>query len=264
MAVPPPRAPDLNNYASLQSTLTSFLTVAIHTILYERALYPKESFISARAYRFPVRQSRHPQVCEFINHCVESVENEVAEGRVERINLVVYDIGGEQDSTGQGPDKKDAKVVERWVFDIGLWPVIDPSERLIEFSDGTRDRKNEVENMTLEEQEEVEREEKKAEMIDIEEQLRGTIRKLAHVAEKLPPLPTACTWSLAVELRDDATAPLGHPQPWIPSPPVLQKTKDKRTGETPKESVMAGAKSIPVRAVEAGIFTMDSWVERAI
>ena len=73
MAAPAP----LNTNASLVSTFGSFLTVAIHTILYERSIYAEASFLSARKYNFPVRQNRHPGVCSWINDAVAAVEAEL-------------------------------------------------------------------------------------------------------------------------------------------------------------------------------------------
>ncbi len=69
--------PLLNTYTSLVSTFGSFLVVAIHTILYERAIYPPYSFLSVRKYNFPVRQNRHPKVCAWINDAVAAVEAEL-------------------------------------------------------------------------------------------------------------------------------------------------------------------------------------------
>lgn len=265
MTDPPPRPPILNNYAALVSTLSSFLTVSIHTLLYERALYPANSFISARAYRFPVRQSRHPKVCEWINDAISAVEKEIAAGRVERVSFVIYDIGGQQEEGLESKGRKDAKVVERWVFDIGSWPIVSPDDRLLEFADGD-DEDNGGEDMTAAKaqiHEENEALKRKIEMVDIEEQLRGTIRKLGHTAEKMPKLPDECTYTIVVELRNEAEPPIGHPQPWIPSEPSLQTTKEKDTGKAKPGSAVGGAKSIPVRFVESGAFMLETWVEEA-
>ena len=262
MTDPPPRPPILNNYAALVSTLSSFLTVSIHTLLYERALYPANSFISARAYRFPVRQSRHPKVCEWINDAVSAVEKEIAAGRVERVSFVVYDIGGKHEDSRDSNGAKDAKVVERWVFDIGSWPIVSSDDRLVEFDDDDgKGKESEPEKAGV--QEASEEAKAKIRMVDIEEQLRGTIRKLGHTAEKMPKLPEECTYTLVVELRDEAEPPLGHPQPWIPSEPSLQATKDKDTGNTKRGAAVGGAKSIPVRVVESGAFVLETWVEQA-
>jgi len=62
----PPSTNILDTYQSLLTTFSDFLTVAIHTILYERAIYPPSTFISTRKYNFPVRQNRHPRVCRLV------------------------------------------------------------------------------------------------------------------------------------------------------------------------------------------------------
>ena len=262
MTDPPPRPAILNNYAALVSTLSSFLTVSIHTLLYERGLYPANSFITARAYRFPVRQSRHPKVCEWINDAVSACEKEIAAGRVERVSFVVYDIGDQQSENEGIKGAKVAKVVERWVFDIGAWPVVSPADRLVEFDEDDGQAKDVAADKAhihaADEDEKL-----KIRIVDIEEQLRGTIRKLGHTAEKMPKLPAECTYTLVVELRDETEPPIGHPQPWIPSEPALQTTRDKETGKAKKGPAVGGAKSIPVRVVESGAFTLETWVEEA-
>lgn len=70
-------APILNTYQVVVSAFTDFLTVAIHTILYERDIYPRSSFLAARKFNCPVRQSRHPKVCQWIQDAVSAVEVEM-------------------------------------------------------------------------------------------------------------------------------------------------------------------------------------------
>ncbi len=69
--------PVLDTYQAVVSAFSDFLTVAIHTILYERNIYPQTSFISARKYNYPVKQSRHPKVCKWIQDAVAAVEVEM-------------------------------------------------------------------------------------------------------------------------------------------------------------------------------------------
>ena len=69
--------PVLDTYQAVVSAYSEFLTVAIHTILYERNIYPQTSFIKARKYNYPVRQNRHPKVCKWIIDAVASVEAEM-------------------------------------------------------------------------------------------------------------------------------------------------------------------------------------------
>lgn len=76
--MPTTPTPNLNTYAAILAAFSDFLTVSIHTILFERALYPRESFLRARKFNYPVRQSRHPGVCKWIQDAVKAVEVEMA------------------------------------------------------------------------------------------------------------------------------------------------------------------------------------------
>ncbi|KAG9230825.1 HORMA domain-containing protein [Amylocarpus encephaloides] len=216
-------SPILNTQFAFHRTLTDFLTIAIHTILYTRELYPQSTFITARAYNLSVHQNRHPLVCRWINSSIDALDPLLEKNTVKRVVLVIYAPSGE--------------VLERFLFDISRFPVVDDHEKYTEF-DGARGIGN---------------------VVDVNEQLRHTIRKLDYAGSKMQPLPEDCTYTLAVELRDEAEPPIGHPQPWVPSEPSLQ------TGETGGSerigSDLGGVKSMPVRLVESGDFILESWIE---
>lgn len=74
-------APVLDTYQAVVSAFSDFLTVAIHTILYERDIYPRPSFLTARKFNYAVRQSRHPKVCKWILDAVAAVEAELLKVR---------------------------------------------------------------------------------------------------------------------------------------------------------------------------------------
>jgi mitotic spindle assembly checkpoint protein MAD2B len=44
---------------------------------------------------------------------------------------------------------------------------------------------------------------------DLDEQFRGALRRMAHVAEGMSPLPEGCTFTVAVELDEEGKAPIG-------------------------------------------------------
>ena len=84
--------------------------------------------------------------------------------------------------------------MERFMFDIDRFPIVGPKENYTEF----------------EVREEVDEDLKaKIPVVDIEEQLRATLRLLSHACTKLSPLPEGCTFTLAVELRDKVDPPIG-------------------------------------------------------
>src|SRR5438045_2419855 len=172
----------LDNYQALITTFCDFLIVAIHTILYERSIYPQSTFISARKYNLPVRQNRHPKVCQWILDAVAAVEKELQKGSVDRVAVVIY--------------SRDAKPLERFVFDVSSFPDIPVGELLTEF-EGTENGGNGLPGKGF-----------KVNLVDVEEQLRATIMKLAYCGDKLGSLPEECSYTVAVELKDDANAPL--------------------------------------------------------
>lgn len=217
-------AGEARTFRSLVTSFTDFLTVAVHTILYERAVYPRTSFISARRYNFAVRQNRHPKVCEWINDAVNAIETELLKGTVERIAIVIY--------------TKDNQPTERFMFDVSRFPTVGaadvdtPLER-------TEDNGERVPVLPL---------------VDIEEQFRATMSKLADCGSSLKPLPEGCNFTIAIELKQDGQPPIGHPQPWMPVQPVKQGEPNGH----------AQQRVVPVRAVAAGEMIFESWIEESV
>ncbi|KAI1809234.1 HORMA domain-containing protein [Poronia punctata] len=244
--MPPNTIPAQNEGASitipqatrLLTTFTHFLTVCIHNILYYRNIYPATTFLTSRAYNLPVHQSRHPAVCAWVRDAVDAARAQIAQGCVERLAVVVYDAGG--------------RPLERWMFDLARLPVWNG------VSGKGKERAWAREEEDDDVPDEGDDQQSKINWTDVDEQLRAAVRRLAYTGEKLSPVPDGCTFTVAVELRDEAEAPIGHPQAWIPTQPNLQpRSKDR---QTPGEDV-GGAKTTPLRAVEAGPLFFECWVE---
>lgn len=182
-----------NQASHLLVSFTQFLTVCIHNILFYRSIYPSQTFLTSRAYNLPVHQSRHPKVCSWIRDAVDAVKAQLVLGVVERIAVVIYD--------GQ------ARVMERWMFDVARFPAWKGFKgasglRTDEDDDGAEGgggAENFVDNPT----------EGKVNWSNVDEELRATMRKLAYAGEKMGPLPEGCTFTIAVELRDEGEAPIG-------------------------------------------------------
>jgi mitotic spindle assembly checkpoint protein MAD2B len=266
---PPPKPLHLTTAFSLHTTLTSFLIVAFHTILYERSLYPPSTFLLTRAYNFPVRQNRHPKVCRWIQDACSAIQTQMLSNTVRRVVFVIY--------------SQTEEVLERFVFDVERFPVVPAKEQYTEFV-------REKESFIGEGEERLRGTGVTA--VDVEEQLRAAIRKLAYCGGKLGELPQGCTYTVVVELKDGGEPPIGvssakldtsdkpvitnfvlrlvlcdvgvanklqHPQPWVPSEPSLQtgeKGNSERIG-----SDLGGIRTVPVRTVEAGEFILESWIE---
>ncbi|KAI0013022.1 DNA-binding protein [Xylariaceae sp. FL0662B] len=267
---PPQSGPSSSSLPSSQAShlltsFTHFLTVCVHNILYYRGLYPAPTFLTSRAYNLPVHQSRHPRVCAWVRDAVDAVRAQLALGAAERVAVVVYD--------------RRARVLERWMFDVAGFPAW---RGFREAARGGRDEEQESREGTEREGEQQQEggggggrsdggpaaaaaaadpgsgSDDRVNWTDVDEQLRAAVRRLAYAGEKMAPLPDGCTFTVAVELRDEGEAPIGHPQPWIPTQPGLQT--NSKDGRTPGRDV-GGAKTTPLRAVEAGPLFFECWVE---
>jgi len=185
MAAPPPKT-IFTTYHAILITFTDFLVVAFHTILYERGLYPQETFLLTRAYNFPVRQNRHPLVCKWISDAVNAIQAQLLKGAVRRVAFVIY--------------SQKQEVLERFMFDVSGFPPIPEEEKLTEFGD-TAD--------TDDDDDDSGGDELKISKVDVEEELRATVRTLAYCGGKLGRLPDGCTYTIAVELKSRANPPIG-------------------------------------------------------
>lgn len=214
-------ADQVATFRGLVSAFTDFITVAIHTILYERSIYPRTSFLTARKYNHPVRQSRHPKVCEWINDAVLAVETQLLKGVVSSVAVVII--------------SKDNKIMERFVFDASRFPAVPVTDL-----DTPLERKdsNGEEVAVLP-------------MIDMEEQFRATMSRFSNCESVLKPLPQGCTFTVAIELKPDGDAPVSHPQPWVPAQPVGADAN----GDTPPST------TTPLRKVKAGDLIFETWIE---
>ncbi|KAL7786346.1 zeta subunit of DNA polymerase [Trichoderma ceciliae] len=236
------------------SAFTSFLTIAIHSLLYHRNLYPATSFLTARAYNLPVHQSRHPGVCAWINDAISAIANQLHVGVVKRIVLVVH---------GAAPQ---LKVCERWVFDVERFTAWGTRAEVAEAAGqseasaaaaapASRQQQDDDELLADEGDDTMDR----LDWADMHEALRGALQRLAYAAQGAETLPPGCTFTLALELREQAEAPIGHPQPWIPSESHLQPP----TREKPDQGEsLGGTATKPIRSVRADPLFFECWLEQ--
>jgi mitotic spindle assembly checkpoint protein MAD2B len=207
---------------SLITTFTTFLTVSIHNILYYRHIYPATTFLSSRAYNLPVHQNRHPKVCAWILDAVSAVAAQLALGTVDRVAVVIH--APVHQGTGSPAAVPPGAVLERYLFDVSRFPSWPGGpDAMRDYGNSLRRRDEEEDDERFapaapDEEDEAPDEAARARRsnrdgkinwTDVEEQFRGVLRRLSHAAEKLDPIPAGCTFTVAVELRDEAAPPIG-------------------------------------------------------
>ncbi|CAI7610272.1 unnamed protein product [Penicillium manginii] len=239
-AAPVPATRSLpTNQSALAASFTNFLTVSVHQILFLRSVYPRATFLPVRAYNYPVRQSRHPKVCDYINDASIAVGTEILKGTITAVSIIISSLRTNQP-------------LERYAFDLSDFPRAPAGEVNTTFADRNGDSSNAgapVSDLGP-----------APTSVDLESQFR------------------ACLARLASALREDALPPAGttnEEQTWIVAEPgkvhlrsctAPYSVSKARSGEPqrPPPPVSNGrAKTVPVRRVEAGELRLELWVEEA-
>ena len=248
MANIPPNAAATTNLLTTQralvDTICSFLTVATHHVLYLRRLYPPVSFLATRAYNYPVRQNRHPEVCTWIIDALAAVRDQIEKNTVENVAICIFECDNNE-------------VLERWSFDLRSLPVVTKKDRDVPFDsiDDTELRK-------------------KVNVTDLEANFRAVFSRLDTVSGKMRPLPDGdgapeCSFTITIEVKDGADKPVGRLQKeerrWImaePAPFENKSSNDDVHGSR-EDAVNHTGRTHAIRRLEAGELRMEMFVEES-
>ncbi|KAJ3524906.1 hypothetical protein NMY22_g10801 [Coprinellus aureogranulatus] len=212
--------------------IAEFIEIAIHTILYVRQIYPPDLFIRRKKYDTPVFQSRHPALNEYIAGAVKALEDEMTQGAVEKVVVVIKN--------------KEHVPMERFIFSI---------ENMVEVPSFNKGAKLRIDGaMTAS---------------SLTQYFRSFLIKLSMVECQLgqmylggaafsrPILSTASrtadnvSFAILLELRDDA-APQDDPPPWIPA-----DTQQTTAGASEKAELHM------IRAVNTGVVNLSLAVQES-
>lgn len=84
---------------------SEFLELAVHGILYSRALYPQGVFGRKKKYNIPVQVCLHPEVSRYVSQVCEAVRCLLLQGAVHQVDVVITTNAGQ--------------ALEKFVFDLG-------------------------------------------------------------------------------------------------------------------------------------------------
>lgn len=245
-----------NNQSALAASFTNFLTVSIHQILFLRSVYPRASFLPVRAYNYPVRQSRHPKVCDYINDASIAVGTEILKGTITAVSIIISSLRTNQP-------------LERYAFDLSGFPRVATGEVNTTFEERKEDSsKPGAERGPA------------SPAVDLEAQFRACLARLASACARLTPLPRddEFSFTVCIEVYEDALPPAGttpEEQTWIVAEPEkvhlrsctapysVSKLRNGEPQEPPPKVSNGRAKTVPVRRVEAGELRLEFWVEEA-
>ncbi|KAK4312920.1 hypothetical protein Pmani_015691 [Petrolisthes manimaculis] len=146
--------------------VTEFFNFGINSILYQRGIYPPESFTYQQQYGLTLFTTTDEKVKEYLNNILEQIKDWLEAGEVQRLVLVVTNVDTEE-------------TLERWDFDIQHESGFEPGS-LKEGKMGTKDLKI------------------------IQKEMRDVIRQITACVTFLPLLDCVCSFDLKVYTNQNA------------------------------------------------------------
>jgi mitotic spindle assembly checkpoint protein MAD2B len=242
----------LNTYADLAASFTIFFRVFLHQVLFLRLVYPRTTFLPVRVYNYPVQQSRHPKVCEYINDVAVAVEKEILKGIVAAVTVIIFSIQTNQP-------------MERYVLNLSEFPKVPVEETQTVFEG--REKQTIGSNSAM------------PSPVDLDAQFRASLARLASSCERLTPLSKndEFGFTVCIEVREDAQAPVGitkDEQAWIVAEPRLVNQQSSslsslvsdirdKSQKPQEQDPDKKVKTVPIRRVEAGELRLELWVEES-
>lgn len=244
---PHPRRVQLTTIAGVVSAFVDFLEACIHTLLCERQIYPLSLFIAARKYGTVVRQCIVPKVCVYIRDTVEQVSTELLRGSVKNVSIVIL-------------SEETNRPLERFCFDVENFPSgirrVEKMAMLL-MRNGDGQEEDGTEEDTAKAWEDVE--EGAGRWADLEQQFKSAMVSLTAIAGSRPAITEECTWSTAIEMREDEV-PAKQNTDWLM--PEWQHEGEERKRDSGTRARSRGVRSTTIRNVKAGALQMSIYFEQ--
>ncbi|CAM9567318.1 unnamed protein product [Heterosigma akashiwo] len=152
--------------------VTEFFYYAINSILYQRGIYPPESFSREAKYGLTMLVSQDEGLLEYLQNVIQQIEGWLMNGEIQRLIVVIT-----------GSDS--GETLERWVFQV------EHSKPL-----GERDPNSGEPTITS-----------KKSRKEVQGEIQAIIRQITASVTFLPLLNEPCTFDLLVYTGQDAAVP---------------------------------------------------------
>lgn len=87
--------------------ISDFFEFCVHTILYQRGIYPSDEFKHVRKYNLPMIVSLDPEVTDYLNQLIKPIHKWIYQDKITRLVMVIV-------------NRKTKEIVEKWEFQIEL------------------------------------------------------------------------------------------------------------------------------------------------
>ncbi|KAL2756072.1 hypothetical protein ACRALDRAFT_2104870 [Sodiomyces alcalophilus JCM 7366] len=173
--------------------VAEFFQYSIHTILFQRGVYPAEDFTAVKKYGLNMLVSADDQVRAYIKKIMSQLDRWMKYGKISKLVIVVT-------------DKDTGENVERWQFDVQILGNPKPSRSKGATRDADQENAgpgyvfNHGANSTAPQPEKTEKE--------IQDEIAALFRQITASVTFLPQLAGDCTFNVLVYADADSEVPV--------------------------------------------------------
>ncbi|CAH2300668.1 mitotic spindle assembly checkpoint MAD2A, partial [Pelobates cultripes] len=173
--------------------VSEFFFCGINSILYQRGIYPAETFTRLQKYGLTLLVSTDPDLKDYLNKVVEQLKEWLYKCQVQKLVVVITSIDTNE-------------ILERWQFDIECDKSL-KDDRFV-----GKNIRNPISSVVREKSPKV-----------IQEEIRSVIRQITATVTFLPLLETACAFDLLIYTDKD----LEVPEKWEESGPQFVSNSEE-------------------------------------
>jgi mitotic spindle assembly checkpoint protein MAD2 len=178
--------------------VAEFFHYSIHTILFQRGVYPAEDFTAVKKYGLNMLVSSDDQVKAYIKKIMSQLDRWMLAGKISKLVIVIT-------------DKDTGEHVERWQFDVQISsakkpksPTSDPAADPANPDDpAADDQENEASSAPVADEPAPEKTEK-----EIQDEIAALFRQITASVTFLPQLEGDCTFNVLVYADADSEVPV--------------------------------------------------------
>ncbi|KZF19017.1 HORMA domain-containing protein [Xylona heveae TC161] len=165
--------------------VSEFFEYCIHTILFQRGVYPAEDFTAVKKYGLNMLVSSDDQVKAYIKKIMSQLNKWMIGGKISKLVIVIT-------------SKETGEHVERWQFDVQIMSKSSRSKS----SSKTADKENSAPG-DASQQSQSEKTEK-----EIQDEIQSIFRQITASVTFLPMLDGNCTFNVLVYADADSDVPM--------------------------------------------------------
>lgn len=169
--------------------VAEFFQYSIHTILFQRGVYPAEDFTAVKKYGLNMLVSADDQVKAYIKKIMSQLDRWMQKGKISKLVIVIT-------------DKDTGEHVERWQFDVSIYNTKSSKSSKSKVAGGDENTAGGVENGKGGAAQEPKTE------ADIQAEIAALFRQITASVTFLPQLQGDCTFNVMVYADADSDVPV--------------------------------------------------------